>query len=356
MLGISNLPSNLCRPTVPWLALSSRLSSLLHLTLPPSSCAWHPSTSVAPLSYLSPSSSTNFALPVFPLLPLHPSPLNLLRSQMLGGQDWPFAGPSLRHHGGGASARCLVAYSYRLYESDESRQPLTRRRKRRIQVNDWRNFSCMIYFCLWRALLELSCLFLSPTPPPPPPPASWVIFGSCWAGCDWRAKLQADVNLVRVAGTEGKQWRTSNEKARLHIQAGCCWRWTWIRVRARGRSVFRGLGLWPIRLQAMSKGPKNKNVSWVSTAVSVADQQGEGGVRMDGRGGLFVDYQSSVWVLFHLCQRYLLLNWLSLVVISENQRFRYIFSHLSSQQSGAALTQSTVALLWTKEEAFFEGF
>ena len=61
-------------------------------------------------------------------------------------------------------------------------------------------------------------------------------------------------------------------------------------------------------------------------------------------------------MLFHLCQRYLLLNWLSLVVISENQRFRYIFSHLSSQQSGAALTQSTVALLWTKEEAFFEGF
>lgn len=58
--------------------------------------------------------------------------------------------------------------------------------------------------------------------------------------------------------------------------------------------MFRGLGLWPLRLQAMSKGPKNKNVSWVSTAVSVADQQGEGGVRMDGRGGLFVDYQSSV--------------------------------------------------------------
>lgn len=57
--------------------------------------------------------------------------------------------------------------------------------------------------------------------------------------------------------------------------------------------MFRGSGLWPPRLQAMSKGPKNKNVSWVSTTASVADQRG-GGVGMDGRGGLFVDYQSSV--------------------------------------------------------------
>ena len=43
---------------------------------------------------------------------------------------------------------------------------------------------------------------------------------------------------------------------------------------------------------------------------------GGGGVGMDGRGGLFVDYQSSVWVLFHLCQLYLILNWLSSAVIS----------------------------------------
>lgn len=54
----------------------------------------------------------------------------------------------------------------------------------------------------------------------------------------------------------------------------------------------------------MSKVPKNKNVSWVSTA----------SVAVGGLGVLRVDYKSSVRVLFHLCQLYLLWNLLSLAV------------------------------------------
>lgn len=36
--------------------------------------------------------------------------LHQLLSQMLGQQDWAFTGPSLRHHEGGAAARCLPVY------------------------------------------------------------------------------------------------------------------------------------------------------------------------------------------------------------------------------------------------------
>lgn len=82
--------------SVTWLALSSHLSSLHHypLSLP----------SFPPLS------STHH-LPDVP-------------SQMLGGQDWSFVGPSLQHHGGGASARCLLAYSFQLHKSEESMQQM----------------------------------------------------------------------------------------------------------------------------------------------------------------------------------------------------------------------------------------
>lgn len=119
MLGISNLPSNLCRPALP---SPDRPSPVV--------CPPPPSLTI-PSPYI-----TTF-LPPFLSTSLPPSTsLQSLLSQMLGGQDWPFAGPSLRHCGGGASARCLAAYSYSVYECEESRHPLTRRRKRRIQVED----------------------------------------------------------------------------------------------------------------------------------------------------------------------------------------------------------------------------
>lgn len=127
MSEISDLPSNpLVSPdwSSPVVCPSSSTSS----------CVRCPSTSLALLSLLHPSPLSS---PRSPRSSLLPSPSVRLLSQMSGGggggQDWSFAGPSLRHRGGGA---CVAAHPYGVYESEESGQPLARRRKRRIQVKD----------------------------------------------------------------------------------------------------------------------------------------------------------------------------------------------------------------------------
>lgn len=139
--AVSNQPSNLCWPHVSRLALTGPVCRPPSPTSPTSCILTGSGASLArslsvqlsssPLSCLS-----RCQIPGF--LPLHFPPLSItsraLLSQMLGGQDWPFAGPSLRHHGGGAWARCLLAYSYRLHhKSEEGMQQPTRRR---IQVDD----------------------------------------------------------------------------------------------------------------------------------------------------------------------------------------------------------------------------
>lgn len=77
--------------------------------------------------------------------------------------DVSFVGPSLRHHGGGASARCLVACSHRLHESEGSSRPLEEKKK-----THWT--SLLFYSEIEHTLLELSFLYLSLAPTPPPPP------------------------------------------------------------------------------------------------------------------------------------------------------------------------------------------
>lgn len=191
---------------------------------------------------------------------------------MLGGQDWLFASPSFWHHGGGALVRCLVAYSYMVYKSEESSQPLARRRKRRIQMKDWWNFSgCSISSSdgHFRSPIFVlvshshSSSFLS---------QFWIMYSRVWLEGNAAGTCKSSEGFWH----RGKQYRTSNEKpVSISKQAAaaagglgslCVWGLDW---------VFRESGPWPLHPQAMSKMPKNKNVSWVSTA-SLAGRRGGG--------------------------------------------------------------------------------
>lgn len=154
---------------------------------------------------------------------LHNSPLTQpffshphhLLSQTLGDQDWPFAGPSLRHHGGGAAARCLLVYPSHLCELESSMQRLGG--------------------------------------------------GLRWGGTLWRSRLtQIHWWLLAQEGKRGGRWRSSAARGSLLLRARWDPHWE-----------FTGLGLWPLCLPAMSKVHKNKNVSWVSTASVVTGKRSE---------------------------------------------------------------------------------
>lgn len=168
MLKISNLPSNLCPD---WLSPDSLRSSLppplslvvsrtfIHTTAIMAALSIHPA-----LRLCSPASLVVRSAD-FPPSPPRPTSIHhlscALLSQMLGGQDWPFAGPSLRHHGGGAWARCLVAYSCSLHHVN-----LRGACSSRLSGGGLKGTLLQTLAGLFGVILSL---LLSPTTPPPPP-------------------------------------------------------------------------------------------------------------------------------------------------------------------------------------------
>lgn len=125
---------------------------------------------------------------------------------MLGGQDWPFAGPSLRHHGGGAWARCLAAYSCSLHHVN-LRGACSNWQARGFRWRTERNSLLQTLAGLFGVILSL---LLSPTLPPPPP--SWANFGAPCDSGQWFVTLRPERSLVKGLlvqwGKPGRQMRS----------------------------------------------------------------------------------------------------------------------------------------------------
>lgn len=191
MLEISNLPSNLCRPAVPstdWPSPvvcppSSTSSILTHSpTILTYSVALHLSPSHIPPFHFSPS------IHLFSISPLP----DVRRAGLVVCWPWPRASGrrGISQMFGSIFIQGLWIWGEQTATEGGGRAGFRQKTEE--------TFLHVLFLPPTGTFGVILSLFLSPTPPPPR-----VSFGSCLAGCDWRATLQADVNLVRVVGTGG---------------------------------------------------------------------------------------------------------------------------------------------------------
>lgn len=146
----------------------------------------------------------------------------------------------------------------------------------------------MFYFRHFWSYTFFVSLSLTPTPPPPPP--SWVSFGACcsrvWLEGDAPGRCKSGKGCWHRGNSRGRQMKSPSPSLRgllLKVHRALCVCEECIRSRA---------------CKTCQKCPRTKmSPGWVLPLWLVG-----GGRAVERRGGLLVDYNSSVWVLFHFCQ------------------------------------------------------
>lgn len=294
LLKISNLPSNLCQPGVSWLAPSSHLSSLLHL-LHPHSLSHHSGTlSIRPpLELCSPTSLPSHcrysSLPSFPLLSsihlLLSSPLPDVRRAGLA-VCWPQPPASWRR-GINQMFGCIFILGF-----INLRRACSNWQGGRFR---WRTEGTFLHTLAGTFGVILSLFSFSHSSSSSSSLSRfWIMFSWVWLEGDAPGRCKSGKGCWHRGGNSGGRQMKSLPPSLsglllLKVDGD-------LRVRTPSVSVVRPLASPP--------------ASHVKSAQEQKCLLGEyclcGCVR--------VDYKSSVCVLFHLCQLYLLWNLLSLAV------------------------------------------
>lgn len=97
-------------------------------------------------------------------------------------------------------------------------------RKRRLQMENWRNFYACSIFSFDGHFWSCSVFISSSLP-------LELVSEHVYLGCEWRAMLKANLNLVRNVGM-GEAVEDLKWKACLHLWVGCCYYccWTWTEI------------------------------------------------------------------------------------------------------------------------------